>query len=219
MDYPMAKKPAPAKSVAQRRSKTNVWIDHAEICEEDYEWLASVERLTLWNVLVPAGFLARLGKLWWLDIRGGSASDLEVARGATKLRYLAVNQVRGMRDLSVVAEMLKLRYIFFYGLPRVKTLPSFAAHTKLVHAGVGQMEGLSSLQGLLEAPNLRELEFNKKINVSAKDVERIVNHPKIRRFRWFAEDVPDKVWMPVVKKIGLPPLSPEFPEVWFGLSE
>ena len=88
---------------------------------------ASVERLILWNVQIPSGFLARLSKLWWLDIRGGSACDLDVARGASKLRYLAVNQVRGMQDLSAIEEMLSLRYVDLYGLPQMKTLPSFAA--------------------------------------------------------------------------------------------
>jgi hypothetical protein len=215
----MAKKQAPARDVVQRRSNNSFWIDHAEISEDDYTWLALVERLTLWNVRVPSDFLARLAKLWWLDIRGGSGRDLNVARGATRLRYLAVNQVRGMQDLSAVGDMLSLRYINFYGLPKVKTLPSFAAHARLKHASVGQMEGLLSLQGLLLAPKLRELQLNKKINVSAKDVERIASHPTIRRFGWFAEDVPDKVWVPVVNRIGLPEVPHDHPEEWFGLSD
>jgi hypothetical protein len=117
----MAKKRASAQSMAQRRSNNGIWLDHATIVEEDFAWLESVERLILWNVHVPVGFLARLDKLWWLDIRGGSAPDLSVARGATKLRYLSVNQVRGMRDLSTVRDMLKLRYVAFYGLPQVRT--------------------------------------------------------------------------------------------------
>jgi hypothetical protein len=215
----MSRKLVPARSIAQPRSNSGIWLDHAKIVDEDFEWLASVERLTLWNVQVPAGFLARLDKLWWLDIRGGSAGDLRVARGATKLRYLAVNQVRGMHDLSDVGEMLQLQYIDYYGLPQVKNLPSFAAHKKLRHAHVGQMQGLLSLNGLLQAPKLQELQFSKKINVTAEDIEQIRCHPTLKRFRWFAEDVPDKVWVPIVEKIGLAELEPGFPEDWFGLSE
>lgn len=215
----MAKTRASAQSVAKRRSNNGFWLDHAKIIEDDFAWLASVERLILWNVQVPSGFLARLSKLWWLDIRGGSASDLDVARGASKLRYLAVNQVRGMQDLSATEEMLSLRYIDLYGLAQMKTLPSFSAHEELKHARLGQMPGLLSLQGLLEAPNLGELEFIKKIKVSADDVERIASHPTIKRFGWFTEDVPQKVWAPVVKRIGLPPVPHCHPEDWFGLSE
>ncbi len=141
----MTKKLAPAKEVAQTRSYNGLLIDHARIVEEDYIWLAAVERLTLWNVQVPKGFLASLQKLWWLDLRGGSAPDLSVAEGASKLRYLAVNQFRGMKDLSVVVEMLALRYLLLYGLPKVLKLPSFASHEQLEHLKIGQMKGLLSL--------------------------------------------------------------------------
>jgi hypothetical protein len=102
----MAKKRAPTVEVAKRRNNRVLWLDHVELLDEDFEWLALVERLTLWNVKVPTGLLARLDKLWWLDIRGGSAIDLEVAAGATKLQYLAVNQVRGLCDLAHVSDDL-----------------------------------------------------------------------------------------------------------------
>jgi hypothetical protein len=101
----MAKR-ARAKDVAQDRGAGVFWIDHAEILGEDYELLKSAERLTLWNVRVPTGFLARLRRLWWVDLRGGSASGLDIVVGADNLQYLAVNQVRGMRDLARWARLL-----------------------------------------------------------------------------------------------------------------
>jgi len=213
----MSQKRAPARTVAKRQSKGGYWIDHAEIVEDDLEWLAKGERLTLWNVHVPRGFLAQLDKLWWLDLRGGSAADVAVARGANKLRYLAVNQVRGLSDLSVVSELTNLRYLGFYGLPKVTHLPSCAALSRLERAELGQMRGLVTLAGLLEAPNLRELQFARKINVTDDDVDGIVNHPTIERFGWFAEDVPVETWVPVVERIGLPEVSYIHPEKWFSL--
>lgn len=215
----MARKPAPARDVAQLRRNNEIWIDHARIVAADYAWLAKVERLTLWNVQVPLGFLASLEKLWWLDVRGGSGKDLEIARGVAAVRYLAVNQVRGMEDLSAIGEMLNLRYLSLYGLPRVTRLPSFAEHDKLERAELGQMKGLLSLAELLQAPRLRQLKMLKKINVNSDDVERIINHPSIQQFGWLAEDVPDKVWVPVVARIGLPNVPSEFPEDWFSRSE
>ena len=166
---------------------------------------------------VTDGPSSRLEKLWWLDIRGGSAINLEVVRGAANLQYLAVNQVRGMRDLSVVLEMIGLRYISLYGLPQVTQLPPFLELAKLEHADLGQMRGLRSLDGLLAAPRLRELQLIKKINVSAKDADGIINHPTIKFFTWYAFDVPIKVWQPVVEKIKLPPVPPGHPEDWFGI--
>src|SRR5262249_19876728 len=155
---------------------------------------------------VPFGFLGRLPALWWLDVRGGTANNLELMRGATKLEYLAINQVRGMSDLTVLSELRNLRRIDLYGLPKVTGFPSLAGLSSLEHASLGQMRGLLSLNGLLQAPRLRELQLVRKINVSETDIAQIAAHPTIKQFGWFAEDVPLKVWMPVVEKIGLPPV-------------
>jgi hypothetical protein len=215
----MAKKRAPTIEACKRRNNRVLWLNHVELENEDVEWLAETERLTLWNVKLPAGLLARLEKLWWLDIRGGSAMDLEMAKGVDKLQYLAVNQVRGMCELSLISEMTTLRYLDLYGLPKVAQVPSLSPLSKLEHVTVGQMRGLLSLRGLLRAPNLRELQLIRKVNVGADDIEGIINHPAIQQFGWFAEDVPKKVWMPVLEKIGLPPVAYRHPEVWFELPE
>jgi hypothetical protein len=213
----MAKKRPPTIEACKQRNNRELWLDHVVLIDEDIEWLAATERLTLWNVKVPAGLLARIKKLWWLDIRGGSATNLEVAKGVDKLQYLAVNQVRGMCDLSLVSQMATLRYLNLYGLSKVTQLPSCAKLAKLERASVGQMRGLGSLHGLLQAPNLRELELANKISISETDVNEIIRHSSIEAFRWSAEGVPAKVWVPVVEKIALPAVSPMHPEEWFGL--
>jgi hypothetical protein len=118
----------------KRRNNRVLWLDHVELIDEDLEWLAATERLTLWNVKGPAGLLAKLERLWWLDLRGGSAMDLSVAKGAGNLQYLAVNQVRGICDLSLVSDMPKLRYLSLYGLPKVAALPLCRRLVNLEHA-------------------------------------------------------------------------------------
>jgi hypothetical protein len=215
----MGKKRSPIIEACKRRNNRVLRLDHVELIDEDLEWLASTERLTLWNVKVPDGLLASIEKLWWLDIRGGSATDLAVVKGADRLQYFAVNQVRGMCDLSLVSEMVALRYLFVYGLPKLAELPSCSRLANLEHAKIGQLRGLVSLHGLLQAPNLRELELVRKINVSENDVNEIVGHPAIKEFGWFAEDVPVKVWEPVLEKIGLPAVRHMHPEEWFKLPE
>jgi hypothetical protein len=215
----MAKTRPETIEACKRRNNRVLWLDHVELIDEDLEWLSATERMTLWNVKVPAGLLARIENLWWLDIRGGSATNLEVANGADHLQYLAVNQVRGMCDLSLVSRMTTLRYLNLYGLSKVTQLPSCKRLANLEHASVGQMRALCSLHGLLQAPKLRELELAKKINISETDVAEIIRHPTIKAFRWCAEDVPDKVWVPVVEKIALPTVPPMHPEEWFGLPD
>lgn len=212
----MSKKRARAREVASPRGPGAFWIDHAEVVEDDYEWLQKAERLTLWNVHVPFGFFARLPSLWWLDVRGGSAADLSVVRGVKHLQYLAVNQVRGLHDLAILPEFLSLRFLMLYGLPQVTTLPSLAPLRNLERAEIGQMRGLRSLAGLLDAPELRELQFLRKLSVNSDDVQRIIKHPTIEQFDWFAEDVPDHVCVPVIESIHLPPPPVVHPGEWFA---
>jgi hypothetical protein len=54
----VAKKRAPTVEVAKRRNNRVLRLNHVELLDEDVEWLASVERLTIWNVKVPTGLLA-----------------------------------------------------------------------------------------------------------------------------------------------------------------
>lgn len=212
------KRPTAIEAYKQKDNRV-LLLDHVELIEEDIVWLSKTERLTLRNVKAPAGLLARIETLWWLDIRGGSATDLSIAKGAESLQYLGVNGVRGMTDLSLVGDMLSLRYLRLHGGPNVAQLPSCSRLVNLEHAFVGQLRGIVSLRGLLEAPNLRELVLFGKVNVSEDDVSGIVDHPALEAFNWFAEDVPNKVWVPVLKKIELPKARPVHPEEWFHLPE
>ena len=215
----MAKKRPPTIEACKRRSNRVLRLNHVELFDEDIEWLSATEHLTLWNVKLPAGLLARIEKLWWLDIRGGSATDLAVVDGTDKLQYFAVNQVRGMCDLSLVSEMTSLRYLDLYGLPKVAELPSCKQLVNLEYVRVGQMRGLVSLHRVLQAPKLRELDLVRKMNIGETDVNEIISHPTIEAFGWFAEDVPQKVWEPVIEKIKLSSVRYVHPGEWFRLPE
>lgn len=219
LGFNMAKIRPPTIEACKRRSNRVLQLNHVELFEEDIDWLSATEHLTLWDVRLPAGLLARIEKLWWLDIRGGSATDLSVVKGADKLQYLAVNQVRGLCDMSIVLEMTMLRYLDLYGLPKVAELPSCTRLVNLEYVRVGQMRGLISLHGLLQAPRLRELDLVRKMNISESDVNEIISHPTIEAFGWFAEDVPHKVWAPVIEKIKLSSVQYVQPGEWFKLPE
>jgi hypothetical protein len=204
-----------ARDVAQDRGSGVFWIDHAEIVEADAEWLAGAERLTLWNVGVPPGFLARLPRLWWLDIRGGTARDLEVSRSCAGLRYLCVNQVRGLLDLELLATHVRLELLSLYGLAQVRAAPSLRALKSLRRLEVGQMKALGELEPLLEAPQLRELLLHKVVLPTERDVARINRHPSLEAFSWTALDVPARISEPVIRAIPLAPARSMHPEEWF----
>jgi hypothetical protein len=200
---------------AKWRSNDEVWLDHADLDEDDLEWLAPVRMLTLWAVKAPPGFLARLPMLGFLDFRGGSGSDLSFVDGCSDLRGLVVNQVRGLDDLSGLTRLASLQQLDLYGLPRVVQIPSLAAHTKLRRAWVGSMKGLVGLTGLLDAPCLEELHLSRAVGLASDDADRISTHPAITHFDWLAEDVPMHTWKPVCERITKPKGSLMRPEEWF----
>ncbi len=207
-----------AVDVAQIRSEFEIWIDHARLEPADAEWLRGVRWLTLWNVTVPQGLLASLPNLQGLDLRGGSAPDLALLDGCVGLRCLVVNQVRRMRDLSVLGTLTSLELLQLYGLKQVTDVPSLGGHAALRRLDLGVMRGLSELNGLLDAPGLEEVFLFKHINVSEADVARIRAHGAMQSFDWVGIDVPAVKWLPVVEEIGLPKTRAVRPMDWFEAS-
>ena len=63
---------------------------------------------------------------------------------------------------------------------------------------------------------MSELQLHKRVGVAPDDAERLAAHPTLERFTWFAEDVPDRVWVPFVEAVGKPKASPAWPEDWFA---
>jgi hypothetical protein len=107
-----------------------------------------------------------------------------------------------------------LELLSLYGLPQVERLPSAATLIGLVRIELGSMKGLSSIQPLLSAPSLEELQLQRTVQLSDGDVAAIADHPTLQRFGWFAEDVPVPVWQPVVEAIDLPAPAALRPEAW-----
>jgi hypothetical protein len=214
-DCEMARSKETAQSLAKWRSDDNVWLDHVTLVSSDLEWLAQVRRLTAWNVKVPEGFYARLPHLEWLDVRGGSRTSADFVTGCRSLRYLAINQVRGLHDLCALSALESVELLSLYGLPQVKTLPSLKNWTKLMRLEVGSMKGLLSIAPLLDAPPLEELQLHKAVSLASGDPDLIAAHPRLREFYWNAEDVPYKVYAPVVERIAMPRAKSGYPSDWF----
>ena len=192
-----------------------VRIDHAVLAEADREWLEPVRRLTLWAVKAPPDFFPSLPSLEWLDIRGGSGESADFVGGCAHLRFLAINQVRGMRELSSIGDLTGLELLSLYGLPQVRSLPSLAQLERLRRIEAGSLKGIKELGPLLDAPRLEELILERAVSLSSDDPARIAEHPTLSAFEWFAEDVPDRVWRPIVERIGRPKARAMHPEEWF----
>ncbi|MCW1250546.1 hypothetical protein ODZ83_10230 [Acaricomes phytoseiuli] len=211
----MAAQQSSAQSAAKWRSEHHVWIDHSSLKLSDAEWLSGVRRLTLWAVKIPEGLLPSLSQLEWLDIRGGSGTSIDVVNGCQNLTYLAVNQIRGLHDLSALGAQTNLRLLSLYGLPQVRTLPSLANLLHLKRLEIGSMKGFTGLGPLLEAPYLEELLRSKAVALTSTDPQAIAAHPSIQAFEWFAGDVPVKTWAPIVDRIGRPKARALSASDWF----
>src|SRR3546814_20669072 len=96
--------------------------------------------------------------------------------GASRLRYLAVNQVRGLADLSLVSEIRKLQLLSLYGLAQVAVLPSLATLSDLKRVELGQRKGLSRIGPVLEAPELRERSLLNIVSVDGTDNPLLAKH-------------------------------------------
>lgn len=174
----------PAMDGAMWRSKVSLWIDNAFLVKEDFEHLAEIEKLTLWNVTFPQSLLGKLPELQWLDIRGGTLRNLDFLNEVNNLRYLQLNQIRGVTELSNLARLETLELLSLFGLSKVASLPSFANLESLKRAEIGQMKSLENLSGLHLAPQLKEPLFTKNVSVSKEDVENFNNHPNLEHFYW-----------------------------------
>lgn len=208
------KRRSAAELIGDTASK-KLWLEHAYIEASDLELLKNVEQLTLWNVTVPNGFLSQLPKLWWLDIRGGSAADVSIIQGCSGLQYLQMNQIRGLPSIDGVQTLSCLRFLSLYGLSKITDLPSFETLTHLERIEIGQMKGLSTLENVLKAPNVREILAIKTVGITQEDVDAINQHKILTHFAWHYEDVPAKVWRPIMAQINLPKTKSLHAEDWF----
>jgi hypothetical protein len=200
----------------QDRGDGRFWIDHRVLDDHDVASLAHARDLTLWNVRLPPAALSRLSQLEVLDLRGGSGTSLAHLDGATGLRALTVNQVRGMVDLGAISGLPKLEYLSLYGLPRVEQLPPLENLPRLRRLELGQMKSLADLSPLLGAQALEELFFSKRLAVRVDDVRPLLRHPTLRAFEWVMEDVPVSQVTPVLKALNLAPAQAAFPAEWLA---
>jgi hypothetical protein len=198
----------------QDRGNGEVWISHAVVTDADFDRLASVERLTVWNVRFPDRFLAGLSHLWWLDIRGGSGRDLARIAGCMGLRGLVVNQVRGLEDASEISSLTNLEVLSLYGLARLSGLPRLASLRRLSRIELGQLRALHDWAALAEAPGLEELVFQNKLYPDDEIVEKLARHPTLRTFSWFAPDEPISRVESVTQRLERPPASVARQEEW-----
>ena len=200
----------------QDRADGSVWISHMQLAAADLDRLSDVRNLTLWAVKFPEGALGRLHQLEFLDMRGGSGSDLTEVSRCERLRGLVVNQVRGLSDASGVSGLASLELLELYGLARLEALPDFSRLVRLRRVRLGQLRALAEWTPLLQLRALEELVLSNKVYPDKRVFEELGRRRHLKKFDWSAPDEPSGRVEEITRLVGRPRPMAQRPEDWFA---
>jgi hypothetical protein len=128
-------------------------------------------------------FLTELPGLGHLEIKLGGTRNLQALSKLKALRYLELWLVKGLADLSVLAEIASLEMLYLQALRNVKQLPSFRSLTNLRHVYLETMKGLTDLRSIADAPALESLTLVDMPHLKTETFHIFRAHPALRYFR------------------------------------
>lgn len=167
---------------------TNLRTLYLEGQQKDIEAIGALEGLedlTLRSITLPnLSALEPLRNLRSIDIKLGGTKDLRLLPQFGRLESVELWMVRGLEDVSPLADVHRLDKLFLQSLTRVSRLPSFAASPALRHVVLQTMKGISDLRPLARAPNLKILTLVDMRHLGPDDLRPFLHHPKLRDGRW-----------------------------------
>lgn len=148
--------------------------------------LHSLERLTLRSItLKDLSILKSLHCLYWLAIKLGGTTNLDLLPGIGRLRYLELWMIRGLSDVGVIGQLTTLQYLFLQAVKRVTVLPSMKGLHTLRRVHLETMKGITDLGPVADAPNLEELTTLDMPQLQPEAFQRFVGHRQLKR-AWVA---------------------------------
>ena len=142
--------------------------------------LTGLKTLTLRSVRLPdLSVLVPIAGLRSLDLKLGGTRDLSALPNFTHLQYFQAWLVRGLSDISPLADVPSLEEIFLEALRNVTELPSLERLTKLREITLMKMNGLTDLTPLLTAPAL-EVITPTLDQLQPEDIAPLAAHPTLR---------------------------------------
>ena len=147
--------------------------------------LRTLETLMLRSVpLDDLALLTSLDDLTSLDLKLGGTTDLRLLPRVGRLERLEIWQVRGLSDVSAIAEVRTLRSVFLQALSQVRSLPTFDGLTNLRDVTLHTMKGVKDLTPLAGAPALERLSLIAMGHLEPAALEPLIGHPTLRRGLW-----------------------------------
>ena len=132
------------------------------------------------TTLRDLAMLRPLRNLRSLALKLGGTNRLALLRALSGIRYLELLMVRGLADVSVVADLPELRYLFLQDLKNVRSLPSFRSLRELRRCDIENLKGLSDITPIAEAPNLEELILVNMGHLSVESLACFRAHPTLK---------------------------------------
>lgn len=148
--------------------------------------LTELRGVTLRSITLPdLSLFIPLANLRALDLKLGGTKNLDLLPALTSLEYLELWMVKGLSDLSSVAELPHLEYLFLQALRQVQRLPDMGRMTGLKRLWIETMKGISDLSPIRDAPNLRQLAVVDMGHLQPEALEPIVGHHTLESVRVF----------------------------------
>src|SRR5437870_428084 len=144
--------------------------------------LQELEDVTLRSISTPGiEYVARLPRLWSLDIKLGGIQDLSAIAGKESIKYLELWQIRGLSDISVVASLSGLQYFFLQALRNVTSIPDLSQLTKLRRLVLDNMKGLKDVSAIGQVTALEEFIHIAAQGFMPRQYEDLLTKPTLRQ--------------------------------------
>jgi len=177
----MLRKRIPLNAVAPFTNLEALSVDGPS--PKDFEALTELRNLRslyLRSITVPTlRPLAELLQLRTLTLALGGTTALDELANVKALTSLELTMIRGLRDLSVVAEIRSLERLSLRVLKHVTALPSLRPLTRLHEVALDQMRALRDLGTVAAAPALRRFSAIDMQGVPPETFAPLVAHPSL----------------------------------------
>jgi hypothetical protein len=143
--------------------------------------LTALDDLTLRSITMPdLSLLLPLRGLRSFDLKLGGTRDLRLLPKVGELWYVELWLIRGLTDISAVAEIPSLRVLFLQALRGVERLPDFHRSTSLRRVTLETMKGIRDLRPLATAPALEVVSLVDMRQLQPEDLAPLVGLPTLK---------------------------------------
>lgn len=161
----------------RRLGMRGTWSD-----PESLSTLVSLERLSIGSI--DLRLLRPLTELRRFQSGLGTVQGLELLPEIGRLELVELYRLRGPHDLAPLALIPTLRYLMLGSTRSITTLPSFAGSLDLRWVALDEMQGITDLQRVADAPNLEVLLLIGMPQLDADSLRPLLDHPSLRAGIW-----------------------------------